>query len=82
MVYDPAGCDACNGRGYQGRVGIFELIPVDEALARQIVEGCTETTIAAHAREQKIPSLTDDGAYKLLAGLIGLTDLVAAVSDR
>lgn len=81
-VYDPAGCERCKERGYQGRIGIFEMLPVDEGLARRIVEGSDEADINAWAREQRIPSLSADGAYKLLSGLVGLTDLAAVISDR
>jgi len=76
-VYDPAGCDRCNERGYRGRIGLFELLPLDDALARRIVEGDDEVQISRHARERKIPSLRDDAANKLLAGLTSFEELVS-----
>ena len=54
-IYEPKGCPLCNERGYRGRIGIFELLPIDEDLARLIVEGCDEGSLNRRARERKIP---------------------------
>lgn len=80
MVYEPAGCDACGGRGYGGRVAIFELVPVDESLGRQIIRGAGEDEIRQWARGEGHRTLIDDGVYKLLAGQVGLSDLMAAIT--
>lgn len=79
-VYDPGGCQKCNDRGYRGRVGLFELIPIDTELARRIVEGCTEGDISRYAREQKIPHLRDDAAQKLLTGVTSFQELVSVAA--
>lgn len=78
-VYDPAGCIYCANRGYVGRLGIFELMPVDEALSRRIAEGCEEAELVSHLRTQGIPRLIDDGLTKLLAGETSPAELAAAV---
>jgi type II secretory ATPase GspE/PulE/Tfp pilus assembly ATPase PilB-like protein len=75
-IYDPGGCEKCNDRGYHGRVGLFELIPIDRELSRRIVDGCTEEDISSYAHEQKIPRLRDDAAHKLLAGVTSYAELV------
>jgi type II secretory ATPase GspE/PulE/Tfp pilus assembly ATPase PilB-like protein len=79
-VYDPKGCPFCNERGYRGRVGVFEMLPIDDDLARRIVEGCDEGEIAKRAREIKLPSLRDDAADKLLAGLTSYAELVSVAA--
>ena len=76
-VYEPKGCPKCNGRGYKGRIGLFELLPIDEDLARRIVEGANEGDIARRARERKIPGLRDDAAAKLLAGITSFDEIIA-----
>ena len=75
-IYEPKGCPLCKERGYRGRLGVFELLPIDDDLARLIVEGCDEALLARRAREKKIPSLRDDAADKLLAGLTSYQELV------
>ena len=75
-VFEPVGCKECRSRGYKGRVGLFEVLPVDEQLGRRIIDGCDEKDITAHARKHGILSLRQDGVQKLLAGLISFQDLV------
>ncbi len=76
-VYEPKGCPKCNGRGYKGRVGLFELLPIDEDLARKIVESGNEGDISRLAREKKIPGLRDDAAAKLLGGMTSFDEIIA-----
>ncbi len=75
-IYDPGGCEKCNNRGYRGRIGLFELLPITQELARRIIDDCTEVEISDYAREQKIPSIRDDAAQKLLAGVTSYQELV------
>jgi type II secretory ATPase GspE/PulE/Tfp pilus assembly ATPase PilB-like protein len=56
---------------------LFELLPIDEDLARRIVEGDNEADIARRARERKIPGLRDDAAAKLLAGVTSFDEIIA-----
>ncbi len=76
-VYEPGACDRCNERGYQGRIGLFELLPLDEELARRVVDGADEVQIMRYAREKKIPGLREDAAGKLLAGITSFDEIVA-----
>jgi general secretion pathway protein E len=48
-IHRAVGCEACNGSGYKGRIGVFEAIRIDETLRRMINEGGDETLIAGHA---------------------------------
>jgi type II secretory ATPase GspE/PulE/Tfp pilus assembly ATPase PilB-like protein len=76
-VYEPGSCDKCNERGYRGRIGLFELLPIDEDLARRIVEGANEGDLSKYARQKKIPGLRDDAAMKLLGGVTSFDEIVA-----
>lgn len=76
QIYEPAGCPLCRERGFRGRVGIFELLPIDDDLSRLVVEGADEGALIRRARERKIPSLRDDAAEKLLAGRTSYEELV------
>jgi general secretion pathway protein E len=51
QVWRPVGCGACNHTGYQGRVGIYEAVKVDDRLRRLIAAGADEDAIAAAAAE-------------------------------
>ena len=45
----PSGCPTCKGTGYQGRIGVFEAVPVDDDVRRLILAGASEDELAAHA---------------------------------
>jgi type II secretory ATPase GspE/PulE/Tfp pilus assembly ATPase PilB-like protein len=76
-VYEPGKCEKCNDRGYKGRIGLFELLPIDEDMAARIVAGANETDIIRLARQKKIPGLRDDAASKLLAGVTTFDEILA-----
>ena len=48
MIYRPVGCEKCDGSGYQGRIGVFEAIKVDDTVRRYIGNGGDEAIIARH----------------------------------
>jgi type II secretory ATPase GspE/PulE/Tfp pilus assembly ATPase PilB-like protein len=75
-VFEPGRCAACNQRGYRGRVGLFELLPIDEMLAAKIVDGCDEGALLRYMQERKLPRLRDDGVDKLLTGAISLREVL------
>ncbi len=68
LIYRAKGCPACDGTGYQGRTGIFELFVLDEPLRKAITEGVGEQQVhdLAHARGWR--DYRTDGADKILRG--------------
>jgi general secretion pathway protein E len=48
-VYVAGGCDACNHTGYRGRIGVFEMVRIDDTIRRLINNEADEAAIAAHA---------------------------------
>ena len=66
--YKPEGCPACSGVGYTGRLGLYEIVPMDETLRGMIHDGATESEMAAHAFTSR-QTLLEDGADKVKAGL-------------
>ncbi len=66
-LYHAGECEACNHTGYQGRNGIYELIPVDETLRRMIHANASEHEMETHARKFSA-SIRDDGIRHILAG--------------
>jgi type II secretory ATPase GspE/PulE/Tfp pilus assembly ATPase PilB-like protein len=76
-VYEPGrGCDACNDRGFSGRIGLFELLRIDRDLGAMIVDGCDEGTIVRYQKEHKLPRLWDDAVEKMLAGQTSLGEIM------
>ena len=63
-----AGCDRCRGTGYSGRVGIFELLTIDDAVRQLIQDRATASTIQRAAVAAGMRTLHADGVAKALAG--------------
>ncbi|MGL4855263.1 MAG: GspE/PulE family protein, partial [Lentisphaeria bacterium] len=65
----PKGCSLCGDKGYLGRVGLYEIIPIDNTLRKMILKNTDETDFENYAfNEKKLPSLHTDGAAKILLG--------------
>jgi type IV pilus assembly protein PilB len=73
-IYEPVGCDQCN-EGYKGRTGIYQVMPVSEAMGRIIMEGGNSIQIADQAVKDGIPDLRRSGLTKVKAGHFGLAEL-------
>ncbi len=80
-LYDakPEGCPACSGRGYKGRVGIFEAIFMDSAIEEMLRSKPSEREVALAAKPQGIPTMQQDGIIKALRGVTSLDELTRVI---
>lgn len=72
-----AGCACCNGSGYRGRVGIYQMLPVTATIERLILSGCNTLEIDAEARSQGMQSLRAAGLLKVAQGVTSLDEVLA-----
>ena len=79
-IYEPQGCDQCNG-GYKGRVGIYQVMPVTDAISRIIMEGGTATDISDQAEREGIHDLRASGLDKVREGVTGLAEINRVTID-
>jgi len=70
------GCAACRQTGYRGRLGIFELLLVDDIVRRQIQARATAAEINTAVRAGGMHTLRDDGVAKAAAGLTSMEDVL------
>jgi type II secretory ATPase GspE/PulE/Tfp pilus assembly ATPase PilB-like protein len=75
-VYEPNGCIYCSGRGFNGRIGLYEMLELNSDWARQIAEGAGEEKILANMREGGVRFLLEDAIDKLLAGTVHTSDVM------
>ncbi len=75
VIYHAKGCAECNHLGYKGRMGIYEMIQVDEHMREMIHNRAGEMELEAVARKTA-PSMHDDGIAKVLAGLTTIEEVV------
>jgi type IV pilus assembly protein PilB len=68
-IFKPGGCDRCNQTGYRGRLGIFEILRLDEQIRELILKRSSADEIAAAAVAKGMKRLREDGRDKVLLGL-------------
>ncbi|MBA4286341.1 MAG: type IV-A pilus assembly ATPase PilB [Xanthomonadaceae bacterium] len=79
-LFKAVGCDQCNG-GYKGRTGIYQVMPVTEAISRVIMEGGNAIDIADQAQREGIRTLRQSALRKVLDGTIDLTEANRVTTD-
>lgn len=75
------GCEACQGIGFRGRTGVFELLVMTETLSPLILERASVNDLRAKARAEGMRSLREDGIAKVLAGVTTLEEMMRATQD-
>jgi len=73
-IYGPVGCKLCND-GYKGRLGIFQVLPISEAIERIIMEGGTALEIAEQAEKDGVIDLRRAGLQKVKDWITGLEEV-------
>lgn len=76
------GCDKCGSTGYTGRIGIFEILEIDNVIARQIFQQASIADISAIAQEHGMRTLGEDILSKALLGLVSLEEAVRGLIDE
>lgn len=76
--WEPVGCEACRGQGYGGRIGIFELLEVNEAVRRAIA---TSADMSEASRHGTVRRLEQDGWAKVGQGITSVAEVVRATQD-
>jgi len=74
-IYKAKGCPQCNRTGYQGRIGVFELIPVDKEIEKFIATGPNHAQITELIFQRKIMTMYQDGLLKVLEGITTLEEV-------
>ena len=80
QVYKAVGCNQCT-RGYKGRVGIFEVMPISEDMERLIMEDANAMQLREQANAEGIEDLRSSGLRKVKAGITSLEELNRVTKD-
>jgi type IV pilus assembly protein PilB len=79
-IYGPVGCDQC-AEGYKGRVGIYQVMPVSEAMGRIIMENGNAMQLADQAKKEGIADLRASGLKKVRDGVTSLEEINRVTKD-
>lgn len=82
VAYEGVGCEACDQTGYRGRIGIFELLPVDEDIRVPILEKTSSNIIKQQAVSKGMVTLRADGLEKVRAGLTSIAEVLRVTQDE
>jgi general secretion pathway protein E len=80
-VWTAPGCADCNQTGHRGRTGVYELLPVDDAIRRSIHDGADELALRGGAERAGMRSLRTDGARWIADGTVSLAELLRVTRD-
>jgi len=75
ILYQTAGCDACNGFGYRGRIGIFEFFETGPEFEQAILKEASEVVLRKFVAEQGMVTMQQDGILKSLAGITSFEEV-------
>ena len=82
-TYKGKGCDKCNGSGYSGRQGLYEVMPISPGIRELILDRASTTEIRHKAVEEGMLTLRDDGLVKVAKGVTTIEEVLreTAVAD-
>ncbi|MCH8977091.1 MAG: type II/IV secretion system protein, partial [Proteobacteria bacterium] len=79
--FKAAGCDECKHTGYLGRIGIYEILPMNTELQKMVADYKELNTLRAVALKQGMRSLRISGAQKIAEGLTTLEEIFSVIPD-
>ncbi|MYN28219.1 type IV-A pilus assembly ATPase PilB [Duganella levis] len=79
--YGPVGCERCNGGGYKGRVGIYQIMPITPAIENLILAHGNAMQIAAQSEAEGVKSLRQSGLVKVKGGLTSLEEVLGCTNE-
>lgn len=76
LVYQGKGCRACGDTGYVGRIGIFEILEMNDAIKKHILARASSDEIAEEAQKHGMTTMLHDGLEKVVTGITTLEEVL------
>jgi type IV pilus assembly protein PilB len=80
-AYEPTGCRRCNGSGYRGRLGIYEVMRLSPEIRHMALERRSADEIRDVAVREGMRRLRDDGLEKVRQGLTSVAEIVRVIGS-
>ncbi|MBU2235691.1 hypothetical protein KKA01_01380, partial [Patescibacteria group bacterium] len=81
LFYRGHGCKECNHEGYKGRMGIYEILEINKAMAELIVNQAPPEKLYEEANKQGFISLIQDGFIKAKSGITTIEEVLRVTKD-
>ncbi len=75
-IFEPEGCEKCSSTGFKGRLGLFEVMEIDEELREQVMIGASTSELRQKAKEKGMLTLRMSGIEKIKAGLTSIDEVL------
>jgi len=80
-LYRGKGCSACSDTGFKGRMGIFELLVIDDEIRELILNNASSSEISLKAKSSGMRSLKEDGIEKVKRGYTSIGEVLRVTQD-
>lgn len=81
VFYQGKGCEKCNGSGFWGRIGIYEVLDIDDELRAAVVRKADASEIRHIAIKNGMTTMVEDGFQKALAGLTTIEEVLRVIHE-
>ena len=81
LLYEAKGCEACGFTGYAGRVGLFEVLSMNNEIAKLVLENPLESAILKTAQKQGMLTMEQEGVLKVLSGQTTVEEISRATEE-
>jgi type IV pilus assembly protein PilB len=79
--YKPKGCEKCNNEGYRGRLGIYEVLEMDQSIGKLITSNASSDDIEKKARENGMRTMGEDGFIKAVSGITSIEEVMRVTKE-
>ncbi len=79
--YKGEGCKACSGSGYSGRIGIYEVLPIDEDVKKLVINHASSYEITKKAIANGMTTILEDGIDKAVSGLTAISEVIRVIME-
>ncbi|MEA3322590.1 MAG: ATPase, T2SS/T4P/T4SS family [Patescibacteria group bacterium] len=80
-LFKPGGCSQCNGTGYKGRGGIYEVFEITEEIEKLITQNATSDAMERKAREDGMVTMVEDGFFKVVQGFTSIEEVMRVTQE-
>lgn len=80
-IFTAGGCAVCHQTGYESRIGIYEVLEMDEALRKLVMARATADDIRTQSRASGMTTLVEDGMRKVIAGLTSVEEILRVTKE-
>jgi type IV pilus assembly protein PilB len=79
--YKQGGCEQCNGEGYRGRIGVYEVLEMDTDIRKLVTQSATSEEIENQARKDGMTTMVEDGFLKIVQGVTSIEEVMRATKE-